>query len=70
MRLNFAASDIMIGERGKEYFEACWRQEGIAEVIDVESKRWPETNHETVLLDFKKGAMISVFKDVKRLSER
>lgn len=67
VRLHFAESDMMIGKEGQKYFEQCWRQEGVADAVDVDSKEWPSSNHETVLLDLKKGAVRTVFEDVKRL---
>lgn len=66
-RMHFAESDIMIGKGGQKYFEQCWKQEGVSEVVDVESKEWPGSNHETVLLDFNKGAVRSVFEEIRSL---
>lgn len=63
--LNFAEDDIMIGKGGAKYFEQCWKQEGMAEAIDVKSKEWPGSNHETVLVDSEKGAITSIFEDIK-----
>lgn len=69
VRLHFAGSDVLIGEGGKEYFQKCWSQEGVAEVLDVQSSVWPETNHDFVALDFKKGAIRPVFEEIRRLHD-
>lgn len=62
--MHFAESDNMSGKGGKEYFEKCWSQAGVEEVIEVRSTQYPGTNHETVLVDFKKGALRHVFETV------
>lgn len=62
--LHFAESDALIGKGGKEYFEKCWKQEGVGEVIEVRSTEHAGTNHESVLVDFKMGALKSVFEAV------
>lgn len=57
----FAASDVMIGKGGQEYFERCWRQEGMAGKVDFESQTFEGTDHDSVLVDFRLGALKKVF---------
>lgn len=57
----FAASDVMIGKGGQEYFEKCWRQEGMAAKVDFDSEICEATDHDTVLVDFRLGALKKVF---------
>lgn len=68
MRVFYAESDMMIGEGGKEYFEKCWKQPDLSEHIDFESHTLPGTDHEMVLADFEKGAVQSVFDDIRSAS--
>jgi hypothetical protein len=58
---SFAASDVMIGKGGREYFEKCWRQEGMAGKVDFESHTFEGTDHDSVLVDFRLGALKRVF---------
>ncbi|EME48563.1 hypothetical protein DOTSEDRAFT_67570 [Dothistroma septosporum NZE10] len=69
VRLHFAASDVLIGEGGKEYFRRCWAQGDVADVVDVQHLVWPETNHDSVSLDFQKGAIRSIFEQIKDLHD-
>lgn len=66
----FAGSDIMIGKRGQEYFEQCWQQNECKESLDFATKTYPKTNHDSVLIDYKKGALRDVFEKIARLVER
>lgn len=68
--LHYAESDNMIGKGGKAYFEKCWNQAGVEEVIDVHSAEHAGTDHETVLVDFKKGALRGVFEAVARAHQQ
>ncbi len=63
----FSGSDIMIGKRGQEYFEQCWRQDVCKESLDFATKTYPNTNHDSVIMDYKKGALRDVFEKVARL---
>ena len=63
----FANSDIMSGKRGQEYFEQCWRQDLCKESVDFATKTYPDTNHDSVLMDYKKGALRDVFEKVAGL---
>lgn len=65
VRLHFAEDDVMIGKGGQKYFNECWQQAGFDEVINMKTKEWPKTSHDSVLLDFGRGALPSVFEDIK-----
>ena len=60
----FAASDMMIGKGGQEYFERCWRQEGMAGKVEFGSQTFEGTNHDSVLVDFRLGALKKVFQKI------
>lgn len=64
IQLCFAEDDSMIGQVGKEYIEKCWRQDCVRDSISIDSKAFPESNHETVLLDVQKGALRMVFEEI------
>ncbi|KAI7147850.1 6-phosphogluconolactonase, partial [Hortaea werneckii] len=66
VQMYFAENDIMIGEGGREYFHKSWKQSGVEELIDVESKILPGTNHDTAILDPKKGALKHIFEQVAK----
>jgi hypothetical protein len=68
VRLYFAESDVMIGKKGQKFFEECWRSNGDSDMIDLESSEMPGTNHDSVLVDFEKGALERIFKEIKALS--
>lgn len=61
----FAESDIMIGHGGAAYFQQCFRQNGVGEVIDFHPVNLPGTNHETIILDQKKGGLRTIFEQAK-----
>jgi len=65
---SFAASDLMIGKGGKEYFEKCWRQEGVAGKVDFDSQTFEGTDHDSVLADFRLGALKKVFSRIAALN--
>lgn len=48
LRTYFAASDIMIGNQGKKYFEDCWQEN--SESINFVSKTVESSDHDTVSL--------------------
>ncbi|KAK4547187.1 hypothetical protein LTR36_001408 [Oleoguttula mirabilis] len=62
----FAASDVMIGQGGQQYFERCWREGEVADAIDFGSTILPETDHDSALADLKKGALKQVFERIAR----
>lgn len=64
MQAAFASSDVIIGKGGQEYFEKCWRREGIAGSVDFESRTCEGTDHDGVLIDFRKGALKGFFESV------
>ena len=65
VQVYFASSDIMIGKKGQEYFEQSWKKDEVIERMHFESKELPGTDHDSALLDLKKGALESVFEDVR-----
>jgi hypothetical protein len=60
----FAASDLLIGKGGQEYFEKCWRQDGMADGVDFQSRTFDGTDHDSVLVDFRRGALKDVFSTI------
>lgn len=64
----FAGSDVMIGKGGREFFERCWEGEGVRGVVDFSSEVCPEADHDSVLVDFKKGALERVFRRAAELA--
>lgn len=69
VRVFFAESDIMIGKGGQKYFEQCWEQDDVAQSIDYEGMELPETDHDTAVLDQKKGALRIIFEEIKRTNQ-
>ena len=55
---------MMIGKEGTTYFETCWNQSCVAGIVDVETQQLASTNHETIVLDYEKGAITKVFKHI------
>ncbi|KAM0717647.1 hypothetical protein Q7P37_007499 [Cladosporium fusiforme] len=53
----FASSDLIIGKGGQAHFEECWAQEGVSDRVDFRSRTFGGTNHDTVLIDLRHGAM-------------
>lgn len=62
----FSGSDIMIGKRGQEYFEQCWQQDEFKEGLNFATKTYPKANHDSVIMDYKNGALRDVFEQVAR----
>ena len=63
----FGGSDIMIAKRGQEFFEGCWQSGEVAMAISFGTQTFPETDHDSVLIDQKQGALRTVFKNVAQL---
>lgn len=63
----FAGSDIMIAKRGQDYFEQCWQGDGVKGKIVFTTSMFPEANHDSVLIDQKKGALKIVFERIVEL---
>lgn len=63
----FAGSDIMIAKRGQEYFEQCWQSDGVRDKVDFSTLTCPEADHDSLLIDQKKGALKIVFERIVRL---
>jgi len=64
MEAAFATSDVIIGKGGQEYFERCWRREGVAGSVDFASRTCEGVDHDGVLVDFHKGALKGFFESV------
>ena len=64
----FAEADVMIGKGGRTYFEECWRQPGVDEHIQFQSKELPGTDHDSALIDLKKGALEGIFAELGELN--
>ena len=58
--------DMMIGDKGMQYFENVWREENRGKGIQVEVIRWKGTDHETAV-DASSGGMGKMFELVKGL---
>ena len=65
----FAGSDIMIAKRGQKYFEQCWQSDGVKGKLDFTTTTFPEADHDSVLVDQKKGALKFVFERIVELSK-
>lgn len=66
----FASSDLLIGKGGQKHFEACWRQEGVSDGVDFRSCTFENTNHDTVLIDLRHGAMRGLLERIAKGPER
>jgi hypothetical protein len=65
----FGGSDIMIAKRGQKYFEQCWQSDEVKGKVDFTTSIFPEANHDSVLIDQKKGALKIVFERIVELSK-
>lgn len=65
----FGGSDIMIAKRGQKYFEQCWQSDEVKGKVDFATSTFPDANHDTVLIDHKKGALKSVFERIVQLGK-
>ena len=59
----------MIAKRGQEYFEQCWQSDGVKGKVDFTTSTFPEANHDSVLIDQKKGALKIVFERIVELGK-
>jgi hypothetical protein len=64
VKIFFAEEDVMIGKKGKEYFEGCWTQEKCGKGIKVERVKAKGTDHDSVT-DPTKGFMGPIFSAAK-----
>jgi hypothetical protein len=60
VKIVFAEEDVMIGVKGRKYFEDCWMQEKCGDGIEVECEEAKGTDHESVL-DLSKGVLGEIF---------
>ncbi|KAM3079594.1 hypothetical protein ACMFMG_006009 [Clarireedia jacksonii] len=63
----FAESDIMSGERGQKYFEKCWQSDEVNGKVDFAASTLMGSDHDSVLIDLKKGAMKVVFEKIAQM---
>jgi hypothetical protein len=63
----FVGLDVMIAKRGQEYFEQCWRSDGVEETVEFAISIFSGTNHDSVLFDEEKGALKNVFERIVQL---
>jgi hypothetical protein len=60
----FAESDIMIGKKGQRYFVDCWEHDGVRGNFAFEYEIFKDTNHDSVLVDWRKGGLKKVFEQI------
>jgi hypothetical protein len=60
VKIVFAEEDVMIGVKGRKYFEDCWMQEKCGDGIGVECREIKGTDHESVL-EPSKGVLGELF---------
>ena len=65
----FGGSDNMVGKGGQEYFERCWQSDGVKGKVDFTTSTFPQANHDSLLIDQKKGAMKTVFERIVELGK-
>ncbi|KAF2147799.1 hypothetical protein K461DRAFT_248700, partial [Myriangium duriaei CBS 260.36] len=63
----FAASDVMTARRGQEFIEQCWQNDEVKGKVDFATTTLPDTNHDSVLIDYEKGALRTVFERIAEL---
>jgi hypothetical protein len=67
VRIVFAGEDVMIGVKGKKYFEDCWTEEKCGKGIDVKCVQPQGTDHDSVV-DPSKGVMREIFRALRESS--
>ena len=65
----FAGSDIMIAKRGQQYFEQCWQSDEVKGKVDFTTSTFQEADHDSLLIDQKKGALKIVFERIVELGK-
>jgi hypothetical protein len=68
VKIVFGEEDIMIGNKGKKYWEDCWTQEKCGEGIEVSCGELKGSDHESVI-DATKGVMSDMCAAVKATRE-
>ncbi|KAG8625847.1 hypothetical protein KVT40_006248 [Elsinoe batatas] len=63
----FAASDLLVAKGGQTYFEQCWRDQNTDSAVDFTSTTMPDTDHDSVLADLRKGAVKTIFEQIASL---
>ncbi|KAH8820397.1 Alpha/Beta hydrolase protein [Xylogone sp. PMI_703] len=67
--VHFAEDDVMIGQKGRKYFEKCWTQETCGRGVVLELMEAKGTNHDSVA-DASNIAMPALFSRVKAAWEK
>lgn len=65
----FGGSDIMIAKCGQKSFEQCWQRDGVSGKVNFATSTFPEANHDSVLVDQKKGALKIVFERIVQMGK-
>lgn len=66
VKIVFGEEDIMIGTKGRKYWEDCWTQEKCGEGIEVDCGVLKDSDHESVI-DATKGPISDMCADVKAI---
>ena len=65
----FAGSDTMIAKGGKNFFEQCWQSDQVQDKVEFSTYTLQKADHDSLLIDFKKGALKIVFEQIARLGK-
>lgn len=68
VKIVFGEEDIMIGKKGRQYWEDCWTQEKCGEGMEVECGELKGSDHESVI-DATKGVMSDMCAAVRAIRE-
>lgn len=60
----FAESDELVGTGGQKYVEECFNQPGIADSIDFRSCVKPGTDHNTIMINHRRGPLLEAFRHI------
>jgi hypothetical protein len=63
----FAETDMMSGKKGQAYFEECWTQSGLDDVVSFEAFTVPGSNHDS-LCDSAPDVLEKILLEAKRTS--
>lgn len=65
----FAGSDLLIGQGGQRYFERGWQDDEVRASVDFTTSTFKEADHDSVLIDQKKGALKIIFERIANLNK-
>lgn len=66
----FGGSDIMIAKRGQKYFETCWQAAEVNGKVDFTTSTCSDADHDSLLTDYKYGALKTVFTRIVEISKQ